>query len=129
MNGCYVTEFQKTGMVFRGDGLTANVNDCDVTGKGLTGVTAQNGIQISDGAGGTVTDCDVAGIGYTGGGWVASGMLFYEAGNVAVTGGSVTSSQMAWSTRTRAARCRGSPSWPAISHRPGASASATPAAR
>jgi hypothetical protein len=82
-----VTDFQKTGIALLGNGLTVNVHDCTTTGKGYTGVTAQNGIQLSDGATGSITACHVSDIGYTGAGWAASGILTPEAsGTVAVSG-------------------------------------------
>ncbi len=81
-----VTDFQKTGIALLGTGLTVNVHDCTATGKGYTGVTAQNGIQLSAGATGAITACKVSDIGYTGSGWAASGLLVQDAaGSVAVS--------------------------------------------
>jgi len=86
-----VADIQKAGIVLGGAGLTSTVTGCSVTGQGPTAVTAQNGIQIGFGAIGTVTGCTISGIAYTGGQWGASGILFYEAANGAVGGGSVVS--------------------------------------
>ncbi|MFC1800212.1 NosD domain-containing protein, partial [Candidatus Eisenbacteria bacterium] len=86
VTGTPVEGFQKTGIALGGADLTANVSGCDVTGYGATGTTAQNGIQIGFGAGGTITDCSVSDIAYTGDGWIASGMLFFEASTVDVNG-------------------------------------------
>ncbi len=89
-----IDDMQKTGISLSGDGLTANVTGCTVTGQGPTAITAQNGIQISFGATGTVDNCSVSGIVYTGPSWTASGMLFYLANSVDLIGNSsVTNSQ------------------------------------
>lgn len=88
-----VLDFQKNGTVFTGTGYSVNVHDCTVTGAGPTGVTAQNGIQISFGADGTVTNCAVSGTYYTGPSFTATGQLFFDAGTVNVSGGSVTDCQ------------------------------------
>ncbi len=93
MTNVTVTDMQKTGIVFNGDGLTVNATNCSVTGQGHTTTTAQNGFQPSYGADVTLTDCSVADIGYTGEGWVASGILLYQAGTVNINGGSVTNTQ------------------------------------
>lgn len=90
---CAITGFQKNGMVMSGAGLEVSVEGCTVTGAGPTGVTAQNGIQISSDATGSVIDSHVTDIAYTGSGWVATGMLFYHGASVDVTGGSVSNSQ------------------------------------
>ncbi|MFH1681446.1 MAG: right-handed parallel beta-helix repeat-containing protein [Candidatus Eisenbacteria bacterium] len=84
-----IDDFQKTGVALSGTGLTVDLDRVDVTGHGATAVTAQNGIQIGFGAGGTVTDCSVSDIAYTGGGWAASGMLFYQGTTVDVDGSCV----------------------------------------
>jgi parallel beta-helix repeat protein len=86
VTGTDVDDFQKTGIALSGNGLTANLSGCTVSGHGPTDVTAQNGIQIGFGAGGTVTDCSVSGIAYTGDGWIASGMLLYWATTVNIDG-------------------------------------------
>jgi parallel beta-helix repeat protein/predicted outer membrane repeat protein len=83
-----IIDAQKTGMALSGSGLTVNISGCTVTGHGPTGITAQNGIQVSYGAGGSISNCAVSNIAYTGGGWVASGMLFYNGTPVAVSNGS-----------------------------------------
>ncbi len=88
-----VLDFQKNGTVFTGAGYNVNIHDCTVTGAGATGLTAQNGIQISFGANGTVTNCAVTGTYYTGPSFTATGQLFFDAGTVNVTGGSVTDCQ------------------------------------
>lgn len=88
-----VLDFQKNGTVFTGAGYAVNIHDCTITGAGATGLTAQNGIQISFGADGTVTNCAVSGTYYTGPTFTATGQLFFDAGTVNVTGGSVTDCQ------------------------------------
>jgi hypothetical protein len=82
-----VYNYQKTGIAVAGDDLTANIDGNKVTGKGNTGTTAQNGIQLSYGATGSVTNNEVKGNYYTGGGWAASNILLYQAtGTVNVEG-------------------------------------------
>ena len=56
-----VTDFQKGGIVV--SFADANVHHNTVTGRGLTGLTAQNGIQVA-GSTGTVNNNTVTGIGY-----------------------------------------------------------------
>jgi hypothetical protein len=86
LDGVAVTDFQKNGMTLVGAGLTVNVHDCTTTGKGHTGMTAQNGIQLGDGATGAITACKVTDIGYTGAGWAASGLAILDAaGTVTVS--------------------------------------------
>ncbi len=94
LSGVAIDDFQKNGTALSGNGLTANFSNCTVIGHGLTNVTAQNGIQIGFGAGGTVTDCSVSDIAYDDTTWAASGILFYQATSVDVSGScSVTNSQ------------------------------------
>ena len=88
-----ILDFQKNGTAFTGAGYTVNMHDCTVTGAGATGITAQNGIQISAGASGAVSNCAVTGTYYTGATYTATGQLFFAAGTVTVTGGSVTDCQ------------------------------------
>ena len=91
---CTVNDFSKNGMTFKGDGLTANVLDNEITGDGLTDGLAQNGIQFSSEATGSVTGNDISGIEwlYDGNGtaWVSCGILLYDQG-VTVQGNTVTS--------------------------------------
>jgi hypothetical protein len=95
VSGTEIDDFQKNGMTLSGNNLTVNVLNCTVMGKGLTSVTAQNGIQIGYGAGGTVTNCSVSDIGYIPATWVASGMIFLNGTIVNVSGtSSVSGSQV-----------------------------------
>lgn len=94
LSGVTIDDFQKNATALSGDGLTVNVTNCSVTGQGPTSVIAQNGIQIGYGAGGTVTDCSISDIAYEDTTWGASGMLFYWATLVDVSGScSVSNSQ------------------------------------
>jgi len=79
-------DFQKGGIVLVGNGLTAGVSDCEVTGAGVTSAIAQVGIQVGYGADGTVSACDVSSIAYDGIDLLASGMLFVHGGTVNVAG-------------------------------------------
>ena len=74
-----VTEYQKTGIVLEGVGLTVNVHDCITTGSGYTAEgPGQNGIQVSRGAVGTVTRCKVTDVGYINATYASSGVLLYD---------------------------------------------------
>ncbi|MGD8453853.1 MAG: right-handed parallel beta-helix repeat-containing protein [Phycisphaerae bacterium] len=88
--GTDVDGYQKNGMALSGDGLTANVIGCTVTGGGTmgSGLPAQNGIQISYGAGGSIEDCTIANNIYTEN-WAASGILLYLGTTVAMSGNTV----------------------------------------
>ncbi len=86
IDGVEVSEFQKNAMVISGSGLTVDVHDCVVTGKGWTSTTAQNGIQIGYGTGGTVTNNTISEIGYTGPTYAAGGLLMISGSNIDATG-------------------------------------------
>uniref|UniRef100_A0A832I3Y7 T9SS type A sorting domain-containing protein n=1 Tax=Eiseniibacteriota bacterium TaxID=2212470 RepID=A0A832I3Y7_UNCEI len=94
-----ISDFQKNGTVFAAalppsaTSLTVDMHDCVVTGKGATGVTAQNGIQVS-GASATLTNNTVTGIGYSGTGWVGTSLLLWGPGAMNVSGGAVTNGQI-----------------------------------
>ena len=94
VGSCNLTDFQKNGTALNGDGLTANVHDCTVTGQGPTSLTAENGVQIAFGAGGSVTNCTISGCWYTGGSDVGIGALLYSGGPATVSGGSVSGCQV-----------------------------------
>lgn len=87
-----VADFQKTGMVFVGAGLTVDVEDNTITGGGLQPLTspAQNGIQVSGGATGEIDDNTISGIGYGPDSWSASGILVIGSDNVVVTDNHIT---------------------------------------
>jgi len=91
----YLDEFQKNALALSGEGLIANLSGCDIVGKGLIDVTAQNGIQIGFGAGGSISNTTVSGIGYTPADWAASGILLYHGEPVEISNASVTNSQSA----------------------------------
>ncbi len=70
-----VDDFQKTGVVISGAGLTATMDFVSATGQGQTTITAQNGIQVSGGASATSSNCSVQNIHWIGTPWAASGFL------------------------------------------------------
>src|SRR5207244_12215415 len=86
-----VSDFQKTGIVFNGTGLTANAHDNHVTGGGETTVIGQNGIQIGFGAGGSVTDNVIHAVDYGNPNIdVAAGVLVFDAASgVTVSGNTI----------------------------------------
>ena len=85
-----IQDYQKTGIVFSGDGLIADVHDNTVNGNGLQPIIAQNGIQISFGATGTVDHNHVGNLGFGPDSYSASGILVFDSDNVNVTHNDVT---------------------------------------
>jgi hypothetical protein len=82
LNQVSVSEFQKNALALNGDGdLIVDLDNVTVIGKGATGVTAQNGIQVWGGSG-TINDCNISQIAYTGSSWTASGLLIYGPGTI-----------------------------------------------
>ncbi|MCC0024429.1 MAG: cadherin domain-containing protein, partial [Hyphomicrobiaceae bacterium] len=81
LSNSLVEDFQKTGVVFSGSGLTADIHDNDVVGNNGTSTTAQNGIQTSGGVTGSIDDNNVSEIGWfwpgTGTQWVSSSILVF----------------------------------------------------
>jgi len=98
-----ISDFQKNGMAINTGGssiLAVNIDGNDVQGKGVTTVTAQNGIQVYQSGGsltGTITDNTIAGIGYDNTSdptkWVATSILDFYA-DVDITGNTVTGAQV-----------------------------------
>lgn len=87
-----VADFQKTGMVFVGAGLTVEVEDNTVTGGGLQPLysPAQNGIQVSGGATGEIDHNTISAIGYGPDSFAAAGVLVVGSDGVAVTDNKIT---------------------------------------
>jgi nitrous oxidase accessory protein NosD len=87
-----VMDFQKTGIVFSGDKLIADIDHNTVTGDGLQplGSPAQNGIQVSSGATGTIERNTISGIGYGPDQTSATGILVYGSDDVAVSRNTIT---------------------------------------
>jgi filamentous hemagglutinin family protein len=77
---------QKGGIVAKVAGTDVDVINNTVTGLGAVKFIAQNGIQVSSGASADVTGNTVSKNQYTGGGWTATGILFYQAGTTPKTG-------------------------------------------
>ena len=59
-----ITEFQKTGAIFRNMEVTVDHNEID--GNGPHAIIGQNAMQLSSGSFGDVTNNTISGIGYTG---------------------------------------------------------------
>lgn len=87
-----INDFQKTGIVFSGDNLTADIHHNTVTGNGLqpSGSPAQNGIQVSFGATGTIDHNTVGNLGYGPDSFSATGILVEQSDNVEVGNNKVT---------------------------------------
>jgi hypothetical protein len=87
-----ITDFQKTGMVFVGAGLTVDIHDNAVTGGGLQplGSPAQNGIQVSGGATGVLDNNTINELGYGPDSFSATGILVFGSDGVVVINNVVT---------------------------------------
>ncbi|MCA9787631.1 MAG: hypothetical protein KC488_13860, partial [Candidatus Cloacimonetes bacterium] len=92
-SGCNVSVYQKNGITVNGSQATGHLDGCTATGVGVTGVTAQNGIQFGFGAQGTVSDCTVSGHTYTGGFWGAAGLLAYISPSLVISGCDLSENQ------------------------------------
>lgn len=86
-----IVDYQKGAIVVDNTGSDAVITGNTITGAGTTSITAQNGIQISRGATATISGNTVSGNSFHLDGsdwdWGATGVLLYQAGNVAFTGG------------------------------------------
>mgnify|MGYP006282694257 CR=1 FL=1 len=85
LTDCDVSDFQKNGITVLGEYSETVITNCTATGKGLTDVTAQNGIEIASSASGTVDNCDISLIAYDGTDWTATGFLVSTSGTVNAT--------------------------------------------
>ncbi len=84
-----IEDFQKTGIVATGVGLTAIITDNDVTGAGYldaANAIAQNGIQITDGVAATVTGNTIADIGIIRGDATTVGVMVIDAAPSSIMG-------------------------------------------
>ena len=75
MTNVLIEDFQKTGVLLDGLGLTSTSTNVDVVGQGVTSTTIQNGWQVSSEAELTASDCDVSEIAFVGGGYTATGLV------------------------------------------------------
>ncbi len=85
--------FQKGGLLVMGPDADCTVNGNDID-NAPSPYNAGNGIQISYGADGSLTGNNVTGVAYTGSDWAATGILFFECGDIDITGGLVDECQM-----------------------------------
>lgn len=85
LNDVTVTGYQKGGIVVDNTGSDAVIDHSNVTGRGPTDLTAQNGIQVSRGATATISHTTVKDNIYTPQTTTATGLLIYQAGRVTIT--------------------------------------------
>lgn len=78
--GVTVTDFQKSGMLLNGAGMTVDVHDCTIAGAGDINVIAQNGIQLGSGAGGSIRDCALSDLRYMPAIAVSGALLIFQPG-------------------------------------------------
>jgi hypothetical protein len=82
ISGNTVTQYQKAGIEATGTHTSVSVTNNTVTGSGLVGYIAQNGIEIVDGANATaMTGNTVSQNYYSGTDTNATGILYYQATN------------------------------------------------
>ncbi len=83
--------YQKTGIIVDNAGSNASINENSIVGVGTTPIIAQNGVQISRGATATMSSNSISGNSYHLEGstwdWGSAGLLLYQSGAVAMTGG------------------------------------------
>ena len=84
IDGCTVHDYQKTGIVGEGDGLTLCVSDSTTRGVGATSTNGQNGIQISDVSQGVVVGNTVEDNYYDQNGFAASGIIAFNSDDVRI---------------------------------------------
>jgi hypothetical protein len=83
IQGNFIDEYQKGGIVIDNTGSTASIENNVVLGIGPTPVIAQNGIQISDGANADVTSNRVSDNTYTlAPAFSSTGILLFQAGSI-----------------------------------------------
>lgn len=80
IEGNYIWNYQKGGIVVNGPFASSNVQRNTVTGLGPVNFIAQNGIQVGFGADGDVQQNTVSGNSYTGAGQAASGGVLIVGG-------------------------------------------------
>jgi len=88
-----VHDYQKTGVVGEGDGLTMIVADTTVTGQGATDENGQNGVQISGGAAGYLFRNVVTDNVYTGATFTATGVIGVDAAGITLSENRLASNQ------------------------------------
>ena len=89
VKNCTFSNFWKNAITANFEGLTANIHDNTVTGRGEVPEAVQNGIQYGWGATGTASSNIISDIADTTGDYTAVGILFYDAGGTA-TGNTIT---------------------------------------
>ena len=90
-----VTDYQKGGMVFKGDGLTVNTIGNTITGYGSVPFIAQNGIQYSQGVGGTIQDNTISGHWYSGSSASSAGIIIWnDPAAITIDGNTISNNQI-----------------------------------
>ena len=85
-----LSNYQKGGLVLHGDGLVVGIENSTITGRGPTGIIAQNGIQISGNAIATINDSTISGHSYTGGPTVGTCILDFFGSKVVTNNNTFT---------------------------------------
>ena len=80
LDGVTVADFQKSGMLLNGAGMTVDVHDCVIAGAGDITVIAQNGLQLGSGAGGSIRDCALSDLRYVPAIAVSGALLIFMPG-------------------------------------------------
>ena len=89
-----ITAYQKSGIVVAHTGSQADIDGNTITGIGATAAIAQNGVTVIHGATATITDNAISGNDYTPPEASSAGVILFQAGDVDITGNSITANEI-----------------------------------